>query len=169
MGRLVPIKGFDLLLRAAALAEARSGNKAVVVILGDGPERARLTRSALRLGVDLRLPGFVPRAEVDPWLRAAGVYVQPSRALSNGRTEGLPVSTLEALAQGAPVIASDSGGLAELGAPAQPDGAGSAIQIFRAGDHRALASMLEGFLGAMWRGEHRPGARNLTPGEVSAA
>jgi glycosyltransferase involved in cell wall biosynthesis len=169
VGRLVPIKGFDLLLRAAALAEARSGAKAVVVILGDGPERARLTRSALGLGIDLRLPGFIPRAEVDTWLRAAGVYVQPSRALWNGRTEGLPVSTLEALAHGIPVIASDSGGLAELAQPAQPDGAGSPIQVFRAGDHRALATRLEGFLDARRRERHPPGARNLAHGEVSAA
>jgi glycosyltransferase involved in cell wall biosynthesis len=169
VGRLVPIKGFDVLLRAAALAEARSGAKAVVVILGDGPERARLTRSALRLGVELRLPGFVQRAEVDTWLRAASVYVQPSRTLWHGRTEGLPVSTLEALAHGVPVIASDSGGLAELAAPAPPDAAGSAIQIFRAGDHRALATMLEGVLAARWQEEHRREARNLAPGQVSAA
>jgi glycosyltransferase involved in cell wall biosynthesis len=166
VGRLVPIKGFDLLLRATALAEARSEAKVVVVILGDGPERARLTRSALRLGIDLRLPGFIPRAEVDTWLRAARVYVQPSRALWNGRTEGLPVSTLEALALGIPVIASDSGGLAEL---AQPDEAGSLIQVFRAGDHRALATRLEGFLDARPQERHPPGARNLAHGEVSAA
>jgi glycosyltransferase involved in cell wall biosynthesis len=71
VGRLVPIKGFDLLLRATALAEARSEAKVVVVILGDGPERARLTRSALRLGIDLRLPGFIPRGPCGTGARKA--------------------------------------------------------------------------------------------------
>jgi glycosyltransferase involved in cell wall biosynthesis len=172
VGRLVPIKGFDLLLRATALAEARCGARAVVVILGDGPERERLTRSALRMGVDLRLPGFIPRAEVDAWLDGAAVYVQPSRALWNGRTEGLPVATLEALAHGVPVITSDSGGLAELRERTvldQPGEAGAAIQVFRAGDHRALATRLEGFLDARWRGHPPSGARNPAPGVVSAA
>ena len=172
VGRLVPIKGFDLLLRAAALAEARTGAKAVVVILGDGPERARLSHGALRMGVDLRLPGFVPRAEVDAWLGAAGVYVQPSRTLWNGRTEGFPVSTLEALAAGVPVITSDSGGLAELSERTgldRPGEAGAAIQVFHAGDHHALATRLEGFLDARWRGGHPSGARNPAPGVVSAA
>jgi len=144
----------------------------VVVILGDGPERARLSHGALRMGVDLRLPGFVPRAEVDAWLGAAGVYVQPSRTLWNGRTEGLPVSTLEALAAGVPVITSDSGGLAELSERTgldRPGEAGAAIQVFHAGDHHALATRLEGFLDARWRGGHPSGARNPAPGVVSAA
>jgi glycosyltransferase involved in cell wall biosynthesis len=51
---------------------------------------------------------------VPEWLAAADLYVQPSRVLPSGRTEGLPMATLEALAVGLPVIASRSGGLAEL-------------------------------------------------------
>jgi phosphatidylinositol alpha-1,6-mannosyltransferase len=85
-----------------------------VVILGDGPERARLTRLAEGLGVRLRLPGFVPRAEVERWLRASDVYVQPSIRLPNGRCEGAPLATAEARAVGIPVlVAGDVGRLAE--------------------------------------------------------
>jgi glycosyltransferase involved in cell wall biosynthesis len=135
VGRLVPIKGFDLLVRACA---ARAGDRGplALVILGDGPERGRLQHLAARMGVDLRLPGFVSRAQVTTWLRAADVYAQPSRALPNGRTEGTPVATLEALAAAIPVVATASGGLAEL-----PD-LGAPVQLVPDGDSRALALVL---------------------------
>ncbi|MES1166040.1 MAG: glycosyltransferase [Verrucomicrobiota bacterium] len=117
-GRLVPIKGFDVLLRAVARAAADRGAgvdaPVTLVILGEGPERPRLERMAARLGVDLRLPGVVPRGSVASWMRAADVYAQPSRRLATGRTEGLPIATLEALAVGLPIVISRTGGLAEL-------------------------------------------------------
>jgi glycosyltransferase involved in cell wall biosynthesis len=118
VGRLVPIKGHDRLLRACARIQARRGTAAVggleVVILGDGPERSRLGRLAGALGVRLRLPGFVPRAEVGRWLRASDVYVQPSIRLANGRGEGAPLATAEAQAVGIPVLVeSDVDRLAE--------------------------------------------------------
>jgi glycosyltransferase involved in cell wall biosynthesis len=117
VGRLVPIKGHDRLLRACAHVQAASRGAAAaleVVILGDGPERARLAQLAEGLGVRLRLPGFVPRAEVARWLRASHVYVQPSIRLANGRGEGAPLATAEARAVGIPVlVASDVVSLAE--------------------------------------------------------
>ena len=117
VGRLVPIKGHDRLLRACARVQADQGRRGAggleVVILGDGPERARLAGLASRLGVRLRLPGFVPRTEVARWLRASDVFVQPSICLPNGRGEGAPVATAEARAVGIPVvIGSDIAGLA---------------------------------------------------------
>ncbi len=116
VGRLVPIKGFDVLLRAIARADAANGDRppTSLVILGDGPQRARLEHLARQLNVDLHMPGFVPRESVAQWMAAADLYVQPSLRLSSGRTEGAPTATREALAAGLPVVASDSGGLAEL-------------------------------------------------------
>lgn len=143
VGRLVPIKGFDVLVKAQALAWARGSGLGsgqpptpTLVILGDGPERARLTRLAARLAVPLRLPGFVPQPEVARWMTAADLYVQPSRSLPNGRTEGLPVATLEAMAHGLSVVASDSGGLVEL--PIHDP----RVRLFPAGDYRALSHLL---------------------------
>jgi hypothetical protein len=106
VGRLVPIKGHQLLLHACArIADgAPPRQRPQVVILGDGPERESLIQLAARLGVPLRLPGFVPRAEVADWLRAADVYVQPSIRLPNGRTEGAPIATREAVAIGVPLV-----------------------------------------------------------------
>jgi Glycosyl transferases group 1 len=105
VGRLVPIKGHGLLLRACARASGADLQKPEVVILGDGPERAHLARLADTCGVPLRLPGFVPRAQVADWLRAADLYIQPSIRLPNGRSEGAPIATREALAIGIPVVA----------------------------------------------------------------
>jgi glycosyltransferase involved in cell wall biosynthesis len=135
VGRLVPIKGFDVLVRAAALAGRGSGAP-TVVILGDGPERARLASLAQRLEVPLRLPGFVHRQEVARWMTAADLYVQPSRRLASGRTEGLPVATLEALSLGLRVVASATGGLSEL------PHAAPRLRLVPADDPAALAALL---------------------------
>ena len=133
VGRLVPIKGLDLLVRACA---PRAGDTTPIrlVLVGEGPERERLGLLAARLGVPLELAGLVPRDEVPTWLRAADVYAQPSRTLSNGRTEGLPLATLEALSTGMPVVVSDSGGLAEL--PAR----GARVRVVPASDVASLAA-----------------------------
>jgi glycosyltransferase involved in cell wall biosynthesis len=109
VGRLVPIKGHAALLHACARARAccAADRKAEVVILGDGPERTRLTRLAAALEVPLRLAGTVPRAEVADWLRAADLFAHPSGRLANGRTEGAPIAAREARAVGIPVVATN--------------------------------------------------------------
>jgi len=135
VGRLVPIKGYDVLVRAAALA-GEGPARPSVVILGDGPERQRLAALAHRLGVPLRLPGFVQRQDVPRWMTAADLYVQPSRRLASGRTEGLPVATLEALSLGIPVVASATGGLSEL------PHAAPRLRLVPADDPAALAAAL---------------------------
>jgi len=146
VGRLVPIKGYDVLVRAVAVAsaaaDARStaaspARRPTLVIVGDGPERERLAALARRLEVDLRLPGFVPRDQVAVWLAGADLYVQPSRRLATGRTEGLPTATLEALSAGLPVVATATGGLAEL--PFQPP----RLRLVPPDDPMALAACLE--------------------------
>jgi len=78
--------------------------------------------------VTLRLPGALSPAEVAAWMGAADLYVQPSRALRGGRSEGSPLAVREALAVGLPAVACAVGGLIELGrtpgvhlvAPEQP-------------------------------------------------
>jgi glycosyltransferase involved in cell wall biosynthesis len=138
VGRLVPIKGFDLLVDACA--DLVTDLVADLVILGDGPARPALAARARQRGVRLRLPGVVPRFDLPTWLAAADVYAQPSRRLPSGRTEGLPMAALEALAVGVPVVASRSGGLAELGAR------GGDVTLVPAGDGAALAHALSGVL-----------------------
>ena len=120
VGRLVPIKGHAALLHGCARARAWSpaARHTEVVILGEGPERARLSRLAAALEVPLRLVGTVPRAEVADWMRAADLFAHPSGRLANGRTEGAPIATREAQAIGIPVVVTN-----EVGALAQAIGA----------------------------------------------
>jgi glycosyltransferase involved in cell wall biosynthesis len=108
LGRLVPIKGIDVLLRAAA------GRDMSLIVAGAGPELAPLQALARTLHVDARFTGEVSGVAKTELLTAADAFVLPSRVLADGRSEGLPVALLEAMAHGLPVVASAVGGIVEL-------------------------------------------------------
>jgi glycosyltransferase involved in cell wall biosynthesis len=138
VARLVPIKGVDVAV--AALAHVKS--RVELVIAGDGPERARLERDA---PANVTFLGAVDARARDELLRRASVVVVPSRVLANGRSEGMPMIALEALATGAPVVASAVGGLASLPAATR----------VRPDDPRALAAAIDRVLASP------PGAEDL--------
>jgi glycosyltransferase involved in cell wall biosynthesis len=133
VGRLVPVKGFDLLVRA--VGRLPRSRRPTLVVIGEGPERARLVAMATDRRVSLRLPGALSPTEVAAWMGAADLYVQPSRALRSGRSEGSPLAVREALAAGLSAVACSVGGLVELGtspgvqlvAPEQPAALAEAI------------------------------------------
>ena len=111
-GRLVPIKGFDVLV--AALGQMPPASRPALVIAGEGPEKAHLARLARAAGVDVHLVGLLGQRALADYMAAADLFVHPCRTLANGRSEGMPLVVREALACGLPVIASASGGLGEL-------------------------------------------------------
>lgn len=100
VGRLVPQKGFDLLLRAFARVSHEFPNWNLV-IWGEGPERAALEAERTRLGLDQRvdMPGVTARPGI--WVDTADVFVLSSRF------EGWGIVLLEAMAAGLPVISFD--------------------------------------------------------------
>ncbi len=100
LGRLTPEKGFDLLIEAFA-AVAVSWPTARLVIWGEGVERVRLERLRAEHGLEDRidLPGATQHPE--HVLRSATIFVLSSRL------EGMPMTLLEAMALGRPVIACD--------------------------------------------------------------
>ena len=104
IGRLAPQKNFDTLLRAFALV--RRQRHARLILLGESRDdaRARLLTQARHLGIadDLALPGTV--ANVFPWLARCDAFVLPSW------WEGSANVLLEAMAVGAPCVASISAG-----------------------------------------------------------
>jgi len=105
VGRLTRQKGQDVLLSAWRLVRQRCPH-AELVLVGDG-DLVPVLRSAEVPGV--RFAGAV--TDVRPWLAAADLVVLPSR------WEGLPLTALEALATGRPVVASAVPGLVEVVAP----------------------------------------------------
>jgi D-inositol-3-phosphate glycosyltransferase len=108
VGRMDPIKGLDVLIRAFARLPARP-DLTLVVVGGDGsePEFARNQSLARELGVADRVEfrGAVPQDRLPDYYSAATVCVVPSHYESFGLT------AIEALACGTPVIASKVGGL----------------------------------------------------------
>jgi glycosyltransferase involved in cell wall biosynthesis len=104
VSRLTEQKGIDVAVNALPLLP----DDTVLVVLGEGPERATLTELARGLGVESRLflPGRVP--DVAAWLRRASVYVQPAR------WEGFGLAVLEAMVCALPVVATNVSSLPEL-------------------------------------------------------
>ncbi|MFJ6935529.1 glycosyltransferase [Streptomyces sp. NPDC101132] len=107
VGRLCQQKGQDLLLKAWPEVTATAAT-ARLVLVGDGPDAARLRHSA---------PSGVlfagAAADIRPWLRAADLVVLPSR------WEGMALAPLEAMACGRPVVVSDVSGARESLPPGQ--------------------------------------------------
>ncbi|MDQ1431285.1 MAG: hypothetical protein QOF40_1887 [Actinomycetota bacterium] len=134
--RLVARTGIDRLVDAWSRLD---DGGAILVIAGDGPERARLEARVRTLGLrNVRFLGTVPEGQLPPLYRAADVCVVPSVEL-----EGFGLVVLEALASGTPVIVTDVGGLPEavagLGCDVVVPGDGGALgdRISRALDGRS--------------------------------
>ena len=109
LGRLVPVKGVDLLLSAMTRLPGVE-----LWIAGDGPEAPDLQRRAAAARVDVTFFGNVAGQQKASLLARAGVLALPSRVLPDGRTDAAPVVLLEAMAAGLPVVATRVGGNAEL-------------------------------------------------------
>jgi glycosyltransferase involved in cell wall biosynthesis len=105
--RLYRPRDFDTLLTAFAMVQAESP-KVHLLIVGDGPYRQRVEALISRLSLipHVTLAGF--RRDIPQILAASDIFV-----LSTAMWEGLPLTILEAMASGVPVVASDVGGIGE--------------------------------------------------------
>lgn len=115
LGRLVAVKGVDVLLRAFATV-AREVEGVELDVVGGGPERDALERLAasLELASRVKFHGALPERDAPlKALQAAHLCVVPSRAMPGGQAEGSPVVTKEAQAVGTPLVATDTGGIAD--------------------------------------------------------
>lgn len=98
LGRLVPYKGFEYLVRAARLLTP----EAMVLIAGEGPLRAPLEALIRQLGVNekVRLLGRVGDRDVEVLMRACSVFCLPSVQ----KSEAFGIVQLEAMRSGRPVV-----------------------------------------------------------------
>lgn len=106
VGALRPEKRFDRLLRI--FAEVRKSLRSTLLIVGDGPLAGDLHNQAQDLGVadDVMFAGA--QADVAPLLRQMDVFAMTSD------TEQMPISLVEAMAAGLPVVASNVGDIRDI-------------------------------------------------------
>jgi glycosyltransferase involved in cell wall biosynthesis len=115
LGRLVPKKGFRVLLQACRRLTDR-GLDFRLILAGDGPERRELRTFIHRQGLANRvsLPGAVPHREVAHLMARADLLVMPSLIAPSGDRDGIPNVILEALCFEVPVVASAVSGIPEV-------------------------------------------------------
>ncbi len=114
VGRLVPKKGFERLIKACALLRDE-GLSIECRIVGDGELRPKLDAMirSLDMGDNIFLLGAQPRSEIYRLLQSATIFALPCMVDQHGDQDGMPVSILEAMAMGLPVVTSPVGGVGE--------------------------------------------------------
>lgn len=141
LGRLVPIKRLDVLLRGFSLATSR-GFGGHLAVIGDGSERSQLEALVLELDLVGRVTFTGFRTDLMPILSAANLVALTSD------NEGTPVSLIEAAAAGVPALATSVGGVPEvvaeatgvLVAPNDPSAVAEAL-VSLCADKERLAAM----------------------------
>jgi glycosyltransferase involved in cell wall biosynthesis len=128
VGRLVPIKRLDLLLRATSEAIG-SGAKLRLALVGDGEIRPALEGLAAELGLAKRARFMGYRRDL------ASIFAAADVAALSSANEGTPVSLIEAAAAGVPGVATAVGGVSEV----VSEGTGLTVAP---GDTRGLAKAL---------------------------
>lgn len=106
VGRLIPVKGYDILLKAAKIVKKNNSNFHLYIV-GHGSFEKELKHLALALEVNklVTFTGYVEN--IYPLIKQADVYIMPSRS------EGLPTALCEALILGKPLIATNVSGCRE--------------------------------------------------------
>ena len=107
VGRLEPVKNHSLLL--SAFREALKSTPSLRLwMVGDGSERKTLEILATELGIAWQVTFWGQQLDVAPFFSAADAFVMSSKS------EGLPISLLQAFSLGLPAIVTDVGGMAEV-------------------------------------------------------
>ena len=107
VGRLAAVKNHALLLNAFRVALSSMPDLRLWMV-GDGSERNALEHLAGELGITAEVTFWGQQLDVAPFFSAADVFVMSSKS------EGLPMSLLQALSLGLPAIVTDVGGMAEI-------------------------------------------------------
>jgi colanic acid/amylovoran biosynthesis glycosyltransferase len=109
VGRLHAVKDYSFLIQACSDLR-KQGLDFLCWIVGEGPERAALSRQIMKLGLQGRvhLAGHIPRENVSSYYNQADLVVMTSKS------EGIPVVLMEAMAHGKLVLAPNITGIPEL-------------------------------------------------------
>ena len=141
VARLAPAKNHALLLQTVARLR-ESGRDVSLTLVGDGPLRGRLEELARELGISEHVRFAGRRTDTPAFYRDCDLFVLLSDY------EGMPMSIIEAMASGLPVVATRAGGVGELvddgvsGALVEADAAAAAEAIAAICDDPALYARL---------------------------
>lgn len=117
VGRLVEKKGIPFALQAVAkLLQRHPQWKIHYTIIGEGEQESELRGLVSQLGLHacVRLMGARTREEVRQWMLESDIFLLPSVTDSDGDQEGIPVSLMEAMATGMPILSTLHTGIPEL-------------------------------------------------------
>ncbi len=132
IGRLAPVKNHALMLKAFQRAQRKADFDAVLVIFGDGELRSELEKECGALGI-------ADRVVFRGWeLDTARIFSDLDITCLSSVNEGLPLTLLESVAAGVPIVSTCVGGIADLLTQ------GIHGEMVRSGDAEALAA-------ALWR------------------
>jgi glycosyltransferase involved in cell wall biosynthesis len=107
VGRLAPVKNHALLLNAFCAAVSSTPDLRLWIV-GDGSERKTLEGLAEELGITAQVTFWGQQLDVAPFFSAADAFIMSSKS------EGLPMSLLQAFSRGLPAIVTNVGGMAEV-------------------------------------------------------
>lgn len=116
VGRLVPKKGFDVLVEACAILKRRGFHFETTIVGEHGEHEIELRRQIAARGLRdrVRLIGPLEQARLYREYQSADVFCLPCRVLDNGDRDGLPNVLMEAMACGLPVITTPISGIPEI-------------------------------------------------------
>ncbi|QIM63397.1 colanic acid biosynthesis glycosyltransferase WcaL [Pasteurellaceae bacterium Orientalotternb1] len=115
VGRLVPKKGFGVLLDALAVLKQRNIEMQCIVV-GDGTLREQLQTQIQSLDISdvVKMIGPMPQPEIIKFMKSSNMMVAPCVISEDGDRDGLPTVLLESMALGTPVISTQVAGIPEL-------------------------------------------------------
>lgn len=167
IGRLIPYKGCEFLIRAMQLVQ-RVRPQARLVLIGDGSSRAGLQHLSDSLNARCEFLGELKQPDVRTWLDRARVFCAPSVTMPDGESEAFGMVFIEAQAMGVPAVGSRHGGIPEtmiegktgfLAEERDVEGLARHIIRFLADDDLWISARAEGM---RWVNEHFDNATQVS-------
>lgn len=115
VARFIEKKGVEYAIQAFAQV-AKEYQNIEYILIGDGPLKKAIIELIEQLGISdkVRLMGSCAQKEVIKLVQSAHIYLAPSVTARDNDKEGIPVSMMEAMAMGLPVISTEHSGIPEL-------------------------------------------------------